>query len=132
MHVPIWELQDILRESSQHSESSIISLALLKLPQQCLLKFPLPEMRIGQWVQITWGWEHILPKLGSNVGKPQQIQLHREIRDSNPKKAFSRIPIQGVLAESMVVSPKIDFSPLQVGGMGSTGSCICNMRIYMY
>ena len=32
----------------------------------------------------------------------------------------------------MVVSPKIDSSPLQVGGMGSTGNCICNMRKYMY
>ena len=31
------------------------------------------------------------------------------------KQGLSRIPIQGVLAESMVVSPKIDFSPSQVG-----------------
>ena len=31
------------------------------------------------------------------------------------KQGLSRITIQGVLAESMVVSPKIDFSPSQVG-----------------
>ena len=35
------------------------------------------------------------------------IQIH--------KQGLSRISIQGVLAESMGVSPKIDFKPSQVG-----------------
>ena len=59
------------------------------------------------------------------------------------EKFVIRIPKQGLFQDSnsgdvgwiyggLVVSPKIEFSPLQVGGMWSTGSCICNMRIYMY
>ena len=58
------------------------------------------------------------------------------------EKFVIRIPKQGLFQDSnsggvgwiyggLVVSPKIDFSPLQVGGMWSTGSCICNMRIYI-
>ena len=73
-------------------------------------------MRIGQWVQLRWGWEHIPPQTWLKRGKTVKnynyiekfvIRIH--------KQGLSRIPIQGVLAESMVVSPKIDFSPSQVG-----------------
>ena len=40
MHVPIWELQDILKKSSQISESIILSLALFRLPQSVSTTFP--------------------------------------------------------------------------------------------
>ena len=89
MHVPIWELQDILRKSFQISESIMLSLALFRLPQSVTPNSSPPngDREIGV---NPVRWEHI----------PTQTRLKREKHwDIDIETFVIRIPKRGLYPE---------------------------------
>ena len=133
MHVPILELQNILRKSSQHSERSIIPLALLELPQCVSWNSPPRNADGGMGAYHVGVGAYLSPNLARTWENGKNY--------NHIEKFVIRIPKQGLFQDSDSGGvgwinggvTKNLFQPItSIGGMGSTGSCIRNMRKNIY